>query len=516
MPAVDCVVARSGRGRRWTYLAPGEGAAPGSLWEVRFGALRTRALVLGPARSGARRLRELEQPLGHVDAADLDAAARLARRHLVGVEAVAHGLIPNADPDTGVTDPAVALAGDADPLPVTGDTYLLCAPLVDLATVAARAAAALARRGAVLVLVPTHGHLDALAGRFAAGAVRLDARAAVGGRHAFRAGRVRVGLATRSGAWEHAPRLGGIVVVDDDHPGHRDRHSPYLHQLEIAAERLAGGRGRLVVIGTTCPPSHLRPGMRVVTVGGPADWPAVTVFDRSTEPPGERVVPGPVRSKVARAVRAGRSVGVVVDERLRRCCGRCGARREPIGPCARCGDTTAGRRCGFDAETARRAFGDGPRMGSLWRLGTTGPSLVVMDLDGQRGRAELVAGAAVRRALVRAARVAGRGGELVIMTAAPDDPDLSAFVAHDLRAPVRRAAAQARARQLPPFGHVVRLWVGREAAPRVTGWPGRVHGPRRRAGEWELVVLADDDELAALEPIVARLRRVGKLRVRVE
>ena len=121
------------------------------------------------------------------------------------------------------------------------------------------------------------------------------------------------------------------------------------------------------------------------------------------------------------------------------------------------------------------------------------------------------------RVLVSAAEAAGIGGTLVVCTSDPDQSLLQEVCRQrNTLVTGKRLWAEAREAGLPPFGHVVTIHSGRELAPSVRGWPGRVHGPKRVGAEWEIVVIVTPEELDQLRGKLVSLRRRGKVRLRIE
>jgi primosomal protein N' len=472
---------------------------------------------------------------------EVGVARELARRHLVPFTTVASRLAPrNGLDDVPLDAGPLSLADIGAAAPVAERDLsrrrwlLLRAPLCDPAALAAQEAVRIHAdtRAQVLVLAPTVASVTAVVSCFASGAARVDARAPQGAWAGFVAGTVPVAVGTRAAALYAPKKLGGVIVVDEQHAGHVESSQPYVHAREVAAARASASRCHLVLI-SPAPSAHaLGSQVKVVAAGGGRDWPTVQLIDRGQLPPSQRLVPPQLRAAVAAAARDGITPVVLAERRqttLR--CARCrtlwpclqegctpsSCRHAPDGSCPQCSSRTR-IPVGFDAQRLAQLL-PGTKsvsLAELARLRNVG-LVVIFDVSPAVRAAEWFPGARASQLLTVAAEAAGAGGRLVVCSW--DRPD--GVVAQLCRRKDQQTVAQelwayVKAQRLPPFSSLVTINVARVRPPRTDGWPGRVFGPRRTpTGEWELVVQASPEELAALAVQVERLRRGGKVRVQV-
>jgi hypothetical protein len=411
--------------------------------------------------------------------------------------------------------------------------FLLVGPLVDQSAVAAAEAERIAKRadgGQVLVLCPTVESVDSVMACFESGAARLDTKALAGAWRGFAEGSVAIGVGTRAAALYSAENLLGIVVVDESHPGHREIRTPYTNARDIAIRRVDHLDCLLTVIGDNPTSQGLGAKVKLQVIGDSSSWPTMKLFPRGDSGVG-LVAPGPLMALVARAARHGDRPTVVLNSKstTTRVCVRCAAKRicetcEAPGcrhgaatDCS-CGERKV-KRVGWDRGRVSEFFGDHVDTITLSELGELHDAglVILFDIDTLLRSPGLVPETAAASAILRAARAAGRGGTVAAVTSMTDHPLLQAvFTERSGELLARRSWDLAKEHQAAPFGHTVRLWIGREAKPRVNGWPGRVFGPRQVKNEWEVAVHVATDELVRLAPFVSQIRSRGKVRLRID
>lgn len=413
---------------------------------------------------------------------------------------------------------------------------LLRAPGVDPAALAAAAAADIHRRrgGQTLVLCPTVALTDRVCAAYRSGAVRLSASTRDASWRAAVDGDAPVAVGTRASALYALPQLTGIVVVEDDHPGHVEAAMPYTHARQVADVRAGAAGAELVGISMLPDAAALGGGTKAFEVGGRAHWPQVEVLDRGNLPPSDRWLPSHTTAAIDRAVAAGHPVCVVAP--AGRSVLRCVACGDPVGgdtdtqphaPCRGCGDR-ARRRAGWDRIRTAELYRADPdcRPGTAGQVAVVGPYgipaglgglVVVHDPQATPAGGNLDPHRSAAHTLLSAAQAAGSDGRLLIVTDDPDDLTVQALRSRRLRPLAVRTWRTAAQVGLPPFKRLVRLRTA-SGPPRTDGIPGRLIGPRRIPGdppEWELLIQVDADRLPSLAPAVRRFRRAGRARVTV-
>jgi len=366
--------------------------------------------------------------------------------------------------------------------------------------------------------------LERVLAEFSSGAARLDSRGRAGAWNGWRAGTVGVGVGTRTAALYSADRLGGIVVVEEEHPGHVESTLPYTHARDVARRR-AVAHGCALSLVSAAPTAQGLSGNKVVTfANGFRLWPRVQIVDRSDLHPSMRNVPPRVRQVVAKARHP--VVAVAENRPSRRVCSRCGDLR-PCGecdaycshreltPCPRCAAQGV-RWIGWDAARLKATIPESTPM-TLTELAALPPEdrvVVFLNVDPLLAGHGLDSVHASASVLARAAEAAG-GGTLVLVTTAPEHPALLAARNRDLLPVAQSVWEGAKAAGLPPFGHLVHVRLGWKNPPRTEDWPGRVLGPRRRGNEWEVLVVASGADLAELRSKLEGVRRRGRVRIGV-
>jgi len=540
--AVDVVGDNTGRVGALSYRVPdGMAVHVGDAVEVPIGARTATGVVVGPAADPRRATRAILTVYGpRAGGEELALLDVLARRYLCRPADLTGRLAPRTRRGNPPLDlgggPTLAVAGPVpglERIPAESSRRLLCcAPSVELADVAAVEAARVARHGQVLVLCATVEEAEAVSTRFRSGAARLDhhpRRDELSAWSGFVAGTVAVGIAPRRAALWSAEHLAGIVVVDEAHPGHREQSGIRTHAADLAAVRSAHQDLALSLIGRFPSPSALGAGVKLYEVGGPDEWPRLTLVDRQASPPGDRALPDGLAARMRAAAARGITPVVVAENRpARRLCVRCHTRivcsrcgqdgcadHRPADPCPSCLDPRS-IVVGWPAERLRARFGDHVRVASyadLAHLSDAG-CVVIMNIDPALGRAGGPPGAYAADLLVAAARAAGPGGEVVTTTGQAQHPLLGAlFERRSLKAAARWAWETAHAVGLPPFRHLIRIVS--TFAPPTQGWPGVTFGARPVRDGHELVVLCGDAGLDRLKDRIDGLRNRGRLYVEV-
>lgn len=550
--AVEVLADKSGRVGLLSYLVPDTLTVQiGDAVAIPFGTQTKHGMVTGPATDPGKATKHILEVFGkRADPRDVHLARTIAKYHFADLTTVLGRLSPTkgrgADP---LVDTAVEVADVPRPYVhgVGGAVrrLLIRAPLVNSAHLAAHEAARIARASnsaQVLVLCPTTAVVTAVAEAFSSGAQRLDSRARQGAWKGFTSGTVRIGVGTRRAALYSAANLAGIIVVDEDHPGHIEAAQPHTHARDIANARARALGIPLTLISANPTPVALGAGVQVGTAGTRADWPTMRLIDRGQIDPVQRWVPPQLKAAIASENKAGRTPVIVAQRRaaIRRCA-RCGTprpcplcdtslcRHQDTDPCPTCASTDPARMVGWDADRISDALVGAQTSGRKQRgikvkvvtvadlpKHRNAGLVVLFDIDAALSIPEYIPQQFGTSLIVTAAQVAGPGGQVLALTDTPDTAALAdLFGPRDQKAVARRALSSAQAANLPPFGRLVTVRTARNKPPRTAGWPGHVLGPQKVAGEWELIVRINAADLLDLERPLARLRRGGKVRVTV-
>lgn len=552
--AVDVVCDRAGRAGALSYRVPdGVTVRIGDAVSVPLGRRRATGVVVAGGNPG-KATREITQRHGRRTGADeLAVAGQIAERHYVNLDAVTPRLAPTSgkgaeavvDDDVVLRDATVTRRDTSTP----SRTLVLRAPLHHPAKVAAAHATRLAAHGQVLVLCPTVELVTLVLAEFHRGARRLDRKADYGAWKGFAHGSVAVGVGTRAAALYTAPRLSGIVVLEEDHPGHRERTQPATHAREVAALRTDRSGAELVCVASKPTAHAVSAATRVEHSSHASDdlaaadgWPRFSLLVRSDLPPSDRRYPPELAKAVRAELDSGATPTIVAERRAAtRRCVRCGKQRTcpdcqhegapqstcphfrgrnaTVRPaCSRCGDTGV-RVVGWDRPRVQELVPDGVDVVTLSELaGAQDRGLVAyLDIDAPLRAPGVHSDDHVATALLTAAAAAGVGGRVIAVTDQPDHPVIRAVaVDQDLDALASRTHRHAEQHQLPPFTRMVTITLGWDQPPDVSEWPGTVYGPSRRGEDWEVLVRLDGRDAPKMRRVVSRLRARGRVRVRVD
>lgn len=525
----------SGRVGALSYRVPsGMSVNPGDAVEVPFGKRQLHGMVLGPGDPKLATREILNIHGKRATPEDLKLVKDIADLHFSDLPTVATRLSPKSGRGAQALDAGLVLLKNTSrqlpdvPADVTRRLYVK-APLVSSAEIAALEAARLSQGGQVLILCPSVDSLTQVLSFFKSGAARLDSKAPPGAWKGFAQGEVQVGIGTRSAALYSASKLAGIIVVDEDHPGHFEATQPYTNARDVASMRALAFNIPLTLISANPTTSGMGAKVKIFAVGSKSDWPSMRIVDREDFPPSERLLPPPLVLAVNRTLKKDQPVLVLAETRKasRRCikcaelrpCTECSSslcRHQEKTPCKRCGSDQV-RILGWDVERVNALFRGKVQAVTAAELAdfSKGPALVVMfDIDPALNAPNFNPEALASHLLVSAARAAGEEGSLMVMTRQPEHPLLIDICGRrDQVSVAKRAWVQAKEALLPPFGRLITIKVGRPKAPNVAGAPGQVHGPRKTADGWEILIRCSDQELAKAATFVEKTRRGGKVRV---
>lgn len=513
----------------------------GDAVRVALGKREAHGVVVGPGDVDKATRPILEVFGVRSDPSDISLAHSVAKYHFASEASVLSRLSPGtgrgADPlppDEPELKPGVELPRVNREVAASRRTLLVRAPGVDPAALAAHQALALAQAGSgqVLVLCPTNELVTRVVSLFAAGAARLDSQAPRGAWKGFCEGTVRIGVGSRAASLYAASQLCGIVVVDEDHPGHQEQTQPHTHARDLASARTRALRIPLRVISAMPTPQAVGAVNDIYPVGLKSDWPRMLLLDRGQLDPVERLAPPRVKSLLAAAAKAGHEPVVVASSSasVRRCvrcalvrpCGECQSslcRHADNDPCPGCNATDGVKMRGWDRERVSRVLDDAYKVVTAGELPAVRDAGVVVffDIDGLLAAPDLLPGRFAASMVLAAATAAGPGGSVVAMTDNPADPVLvDLFGARDTLRVAKRLYQLAKTAGLPPFGRLVTVRVKRARAPKIAGWPGRIHGPRQVGTDWEILIRVANDDLDKLSPHLLKLRRGGNCRIKVE
>lgn len=544
--AVEVLADSSGRIGLLSYRVPDHLTVhAGDAVAVPFGTRTKHGLVVGPSPTPDKATKDILEVFGkRSDPRDIHLARNIAKFHFAPLPNVLTRLSPRsgrgADP---LTDTTVALANPTRPtvrgVGTAPRRLLIRAPLVDPAHLAAHEAARLAGAdptAQVLVLCPTTDLVTRTTAAFTSGAQRLDSRARRGAWKGYTLGTVRIGVGTRAAALYSAANLAGIVVVDEDHPGHIENAQPHTHARDIASARARALGIPLTLISASPTPAAMGAGLAIGTAGTRAQWPTMRLLDRGNVDPVHRWAPPAVQAAINAENKAGRTPWVIAQRTtaVRRCprcstprpCALCESslcRHTEPDPCPVCASTEPARPVGWDTTRVDDLF-NGPTRTKRVKVITAADLpkgrnvglVVLFDIDAALTAPDLIPEAMAASLIVTAAEVAGPSGTVIALTDQPQAATLvDLFGPRDQAAVARRALAAAKAANLPPFGRLVTIRCGQTNPPRTTGWPGHVLGPTKVGQDWELLVRLPADRLLELDKPITRLRRGGKVRVTV-
>ena len=445
-------------------------------------------------------------------------------------------------PNARSSDPVSSAASTAFE---SGGGLVVVPPLASALTVVAEAAT----RGPVLVVCPTQkmAHLGAASLRRRGLSTAVvpdewdDAREGVD-----------VVIGARSAVFAPCAGMSSIVVIDEHDELLHEERSPTWHAREVATMRASSAQVPCILTSPVPSAEAMasRAG-RIVPVDVPRAWPRIVVVDLDEVPVAGSLLSsamldalsdrtrtcacvlntkGVGRTVVCRAcrcVQACNDCGVLLalDEESRLQCPRC--REERGSVCVGCGRTSFMVPRGGISQLARQlraSLGIEPvevsadtseavEAGSVY-VGTEAvlhrmtrlDVVVFADIDRDLGAPRMTAAREVLSLLVRAARVVGDDGTLIVQTRRPDHPVLAAMAAGDVPAALmewqRDDLARRESFALPPFTRLVHVGV---TAPASVAGLGDVDGVETARFDDHIVLKSADEN--ALDEAVASVRR---------
>lgn len=507
-----------------SYLVP-EGAQvrPGDAVEVPVGKRVSAGLVIGPGNT-AKATRDIIKRYGErTTQTDLETAALVATEQATQLQQLIARMAPKSG--KGSTPTLVGETFQPVQLPKFSNAHhqdakqwltLLHEPAVRSEDLAVSEAARFTDRGQVLILCPTTAMVERVLAKVSAGIVRLDSKAAKGEWAAFREGSAPVGVGTRAAAWYAPEKLAAIIVVDEQHPAHREQTTPRHHARDVAIARARAADVPLVLISRNPSPVAMGCGTQVHTVC-PTDssgWPEMVVHDETLDSTRSPDLPYEIIAELQEfaATGTGKPLVVVGGRSTRRCTGCFAQRRKPANTqdrCSECGDLST-KVLGYDKERIEEILGTQAEAVLPHELEThTDAGLVVItDVSVLLARPDLNPYHQAVDTVLAAAAAAGPAGKVVAVVRDATHPVLRIlFEMKDQLGIAKRSYRTAQRLHLPPFGKLVQLQILQKTLPDMSGWPGHVHGPTPIKGGWEFVIRCPEESLDGVRREIGKLRR---------
>ena len=416
---------------------------------------------------------------------------------------------------------------------------------------------ALAARGPVLAVCPTQRM--AVLGAASLRRKGLTVALAPDDWDAARAG-VDVVIGARSAVFAPCRGLASIVVIDEHDELHHDERSPTWNSVDVAQRRadLAG----VPCILTSAVPSaeslvRLAESTRVVQSAG--GWPRVTVEDLNEVPVAQSLLTSSLLGAVSdgagttvcvlntkgraklvvckscRALQTCRDCGsaLTLDDDDRLACAKCLVDRGLV--CVDCGRTSFSVPRGgvshlvtqLQKSTGRAVIEITAESGDTWTPGSVfvgteavlfripqAETVVLADIDRDLNAPRITAVREVASLLVRAARVVGASGHVVVQTRTPGHPLLRALTSADTGAALAQwnhdDIETRRSFSMPPFGVLATVTLAGEAS--FDDVPGLAPVRCAVRGDEMLMSASGRDEM---KTAVSRLRQVFGASLRV-
>jgi primosomal protein N' len=501
----------------------------GDAVRVPFGTKEKYGMVVGPGNDALATRPVLERFGTRTGENEIALAFEISCEHFVPFSTVAQRLAPKTrrgNPPLSMKDPVLRPGASADDLGLMSDfnpprRILALAPSLDPVRVAALEAQRLSKNGQVLVLCPTKQLVEKVLEEFIEGVARMDVvpkENEVSPWRGFLEGSLKIAISTRTSALWPAYDLSGIIVLDENHPGHIESTQPHTNARDLASRRTSALGADLVLISSVPSGQALASRSKLISVGSKNDWPSVKVCSRSDLEPSLRMSP-PVALAAVSSARSSKNQAFVVAptgaSKFR--CKSCKQVYESAQKsCTRCGGLVSSS--GFSPDrvkslftkatvlTIQELFSARPRPGS---------TVVIFDTDSLESAHDKFPSQTAASVLYAAARLAGVNGTVVLcLNDQPSNTAVDLLLRKDFRRHSKRVWAEAKALGLPPFTKMVECRFKRSTAPKPPKVEGRVLGPRRlEDGEWEIVILLQRSSLESLAPWVDRARKSGKARI---
>lgn len=495
----------------------------GDAIQIPFGKAVRNGVVIGPGdpAKATRYVMHLWGPRVHPG--DIEAYRVVAQQHFSSVAEFSSRLAPRNNKGDDPVDAGPIVCESPIPLPDVANRYILRAPNVAPAEVAAAAATTLATDSGkqILVLCPTKQLVTQTLKLLPSGAARLSDPGAWAG---FVAGTVRIGIGTRASAMWSPQEFGGVVVVEEDHPGHFEARSPNTNARTVALHRARYRQVPVCLIGARPTGHGLGANVKVLEVGS---MPEVQVT-ASSRP----IAAGAVAAAV-RALRTGKTVAVIApDLSATRRCEKC----SDVRPCLdkdcddpRCSHPMATPLCprcqtsdtyvvGTDRVAVAEKF---PEDVTVLDPFTADHKprydvVILLKADSALRRPTFEPESGYIRDVVSAATLVNEDGTLVLAVADKAHPVVVAAKSRSMTNLARLIWKRCQEDKLAPFGVVVKLDIGAARKPNLGKIPGRVLGPMPKGpSSWEVVIHLDTKDLPAFSQHLARLRTAFRMRYQI-
>ncbi len=518
-----------------TYSVPsGTSCSAGDAVSVPFGKNVKHGLVIGPGVPCKGTIKSILKVHGsRVNPLDLAAAEIISKAHYCTFAQVAQRVSPrsNRNSEPLSAGELVLVAAETDALPVCETNWrervVLKAPLSGSARLAALEAARVQNRGQILIICPTVQMVEKVLSQFVSGAARLDSKARAGAWNGWRAGTVTVGIGTRTAGLYSALLLEGIIVVDEEHPGHREASVPYTHSRQIAKTRAELHKCSLTFIASA-PSCQALQGTKILSVSKCHKlWPNIVTVDRTQLHPSLTHNP-PLVEKIMKDTSLTNYI-MADNHDSKRLCARC----KTSAPCQTCDKKYCEHprespcpMCqskgfvwvGWGEDRIKHIYKKHKviKLKDVDTIGTKSVRLIVPNFE----NIVKTSGLGVRQNslsnLMRIVGAAGKTGEVIIMHSGSTDPLLETIRKRDTIPYIRNMWMDAREEGLPPFGVVVTVKTGRKTAPDTSTWPGTVYGPRKTLDGWDIMVHVRNEDCDDLEKVLLSFKKSGKTRIIVE
>lgn len=484
---VNVLVDGFGRLGPLSYYTGDQRISVGDAVRVPFGKRNATGVVTGKGdpRKAQKTVLEVHGP--RTTETDLAAASLTAGRQLSDLKWIANRLAPThhkgASPaSAGAVELTHTHTLNYDTSHINGNHVLLLRPpLVKPEAAAAVEAERLSSAGQVLIICPTVELVAKTCNEFRSGAARLDAHAEPGDWSGFRQGTVTIGIGTRASALYAAKNLKGIILLEDQHPGHLESRHPRTHSLDAAAARAQAHRIPLTIISGRATPAAYGCVNGMTTIQAPRTWPRTQLINMREDNSRSKHLPWDMAEKISTRPH---DVLIVAEPDTKEHGLTKHAVADMFGPLVRtCTPTELGK------------FHNVP----LIVLPNIHHDLVMPDLTPYGWASDLI---------TNACTAAGPRGTVVATHWGEPHAILKLLMgSNDLETTARGTYLHAKRLNLPPFGKAAEV-IFKSTPPDLTGLPGHVHGPLKLdSGGHKVLIRCQPKELLLLERSVQQWRK---------
>lgn len=362
----------------------------------------------------------------------------------------------------------------------------------------------------ILIICPTNKMVESLYKNFRSGVCILKKPSQKDhGYFEFLFGKKQVAITTRVGALWCGNIKASLILVDSNHPGHKEMNQPYTHAYEALRKRAELTNSNFSTISSIPPVFTIEKGTKVIELTSNSKWPESKVIYRSDFAPGERDIPESIQFLLREDSGFKQKTLIVASNTPTRIlCNKCKSIRN-VGnnlkmayeiPCEVCG-TKGGFRVGLDVPTCEKIFKDLIDANKVEITGAEGLEeskesrmVVLLDTDWAIKDKSMSGDSIISQLLLRGLSSVGKNGKLVVVTKNRDRIFTDILDQHLIKEQVKKSWHKAKDNNLSPFALIIKISSSKNP-PVLPKDGGMQYGPRKTKNGYEQLINVKNNEI---------------------